>query len=511
MLVMVLIKKTVLCIVAFLLVMAASCAAPAKAAVFSDVSSDEWYAADVNFVVLLGLMNGTGSNMFSPSAKMTRAMFVTMLGRYANADNSSGIVAGRITDTNVNMRSQPNTSSAVIDLLSIGTNVDVLGLSGGWYNIKYDGSVGYVRADLMSAFEPGFADVAYGTYYSAYVRWAHASGVLDGMIEASPPMTFLPDRYITREEICTLLYNYCGIMGIVLPGITEKTEFTDGAIISRYAADAVCAMQQAGVVEGYADGSFVPHGDASRAEVAAIMRRFVTTVSSITPGRRGLLIAYAGYQLSGNIVPETSAVPDSYFADACFIGHSLVVGMNNNSLFAGAGYFAVSGISAGGLLTYSQFPLTSTGGGDAGGDVRTTGTLSDALSEKAYGKIYIMIGTNELGPETHQANSYYNNLCSLIDMIRAKQPLADIYLISIIPVSRECSEGSERFNRENILKFNEMMMQASSEKYVYYIDAFNGMIDADGYLPDNYCISDGIHLLPAAYARLKTILKTHTV
>ena len=46
-----------------------------------DVSDNAWYASAVNYVVDKGLMNGTGSNKFSPNADTTRGMIVTILAR----------------------------------------------------------------------------------------------------------------------------------------------------------------------------------------------------------------------------------------------------------------------------------------------------------------------------------------------------------------------------------------------------------------------------------------------
>ena len=48
---------------------------------FVDVSDNAWYASAVDYVVDKGLMNGTGSNKFSPNADTTRGMIVTVLAR----------------------------------------------------------------------------------------------------------------------------------------------------------------------------------------------------------------------------------------------------------------------------------------------------------------------------------------------------------------------------------------------------------------------------------------------
>ena len=56
---------------------------------FVDVSDNAWYASAVNYVVDKGLMNGTGSNKFSPNADTTRGMIVIVLARL-DGKNTAG-------------------------------------------------------------------------------------------------------------------------------------------------------------------------------------------------------------------------------------------------------------------------------------------------------------------------------------------------------------------------------------------------------------------------------------
>ena len=130
-------KRILLKIIAFSLVFTASCATPSTTAVFDDVHPAEWYAADVDHIASLGLITGTSASTFSPSENMTRAMFVTILGRYADINTASTSADGTITESDVNMRSQPNTSSTVLTLLRHGTSEDdLLGLLAQLYDMK---------------------------------------------------------------------------------------------------------------------------------------------------------------------------------------------------------------------------------------------------------------------------------------------------------------------------------------------------------------------------------------
>jgi len=195
-----------------------------------------------------------------------------------------------------------------------------------------------------------------------------------------------------------------------------------------------------------------------------------------------------------------------FFSDACFIGHSMVVGMSNYFSRPDADYFGVNGISANRFLSYNQFTYRASNG--SGGTTMRTGTIADALAARSYGKVYIMLGTNELGPESRHADVFYNSICSLIDIVRNAQPTAKIYLISVLPVSQSCSNSSSNFNRANVRTFNNRLMQAASEKGVFYIDAYSVFADSNGYLPSSACANDGIHILGREYARLRTVIET---
>lgn len=483
----------------------------------SGASSVGWYTGLVDYLVSAGIPSKEEQKAFPSDETVTRAMFITMLGHYADIDTAGLPAFGMTIKTKVNVRSQPNTKSEIITMINdSGTPVEVLGLADGWYNIRYVGKTGFVRADLMSATDTRFSDIGYGTEYGGYVRWAHQCGILENLVKDGPQAAFEPDSIINREQICLILYNFTVEADILLPHEDDLIVFTDDSNISKQARDAVYAMQQAGVVGGYQDGRFVPDGSASVAEAAAILSKFIiaaeTEGSLPVPSLSDSLKESINYQTFGNVVRESAAVSDSYFNNACFIGHSMVVGMKSYFSLPRAHFFAVNGISAGGILSSSRIPLTTyTLNPETGERVYDVGTIRDALRTKTYRKVYIMLGTNELGPETRHSDAFYNNLCSLVDLVHARQPNATIYLISVLPISKSRSNSSDNFNRENVLEFNRRMMQVAQEKNVYYIDAFSEFADKDGYLPSSACVSDGIHIVSREYARLKTYLKTHTV
>jgi hypothetical protein len=222
---------------------------------FTDVKSGDWYYEEVSYTVGLGLFYGTSAKTFSPQATMTRAMFVTVLGRHAGTAGGEG-GAGTVLASGVNMRNGPGTDTEVLCVLDKNTSLSVLGVSGDWYQVRFGSYTGYIRRDLMKAYSSEFADVPYGCWYSPYVEWAYREGVA----YATDAGLFSPGRDITREEICAMLYNYASLLNVQLPTSSGKSAFGDDAALSKTYRDAVYAMKSAGVVTGYEDGNFRPAG-----------------------------------------------------------------------------------------------------------------------------------------------------------------------------------------------------------------------------------------------------------
>ena len=480
---------------------------------FSDVKSNDWFYSAVNFVTQKGMFNGTDTLSFSPNGTMTRGMFVTVLGRYCNAPSASdGCTLGIVLKSDVNMRSAPSaTNTSVLATLRINTQLEVVNSTADlidsaytWYYVKYNGMLGYIRSDFIAVIDSGFSDVPASAYYSSYVQWAFSSGIAMETGEG----TFSPECNITREEICAMLYNLANYKNVQLKPTVAALTFSDKSSIPINSATAISLLQQSGVVNGYGDGSFKPQGSATRAEVSAMLMRFIDVIT-YKP------ISESPYDSSGNYVfgtevPQKSAVDSSYFSDACFIGHSLVNGMSSYLGLNNSDFFAKNGASAKYFLTYNDFKLSTTHTDENGKTVNDTGTLEQALSLKSYGKIYIMLGVNEIGTSTSSRQAFYTSMTNIIQLAKKTQPNAKIYLLSVTPVSQKCSESRKDINRDNIIAYNSVIKQLCKDNKTYYLNVFDLLCDNDGFLPESAGMSDGIHLLASEYAKIKTYLFTHT-
>ncbi len=179
-------------------------------AIFSDVPATHWAYASVMELQKRGIVNGVQKGIFAPNAEVTRAQFMKMLAGVAGAQ------------------------------------------------------VGEPDKALP------FTDVAEGSWYTPYVAWAYQTGVVNGVSATS----FAPDASISRQQICAMLQRLAEKHGITLPEKTAELIFKDQESIQDYAKTAVTAMQKAGLLSGYEDGTFRPANHATRAESAKILAAF---------------------------------------------------------------------------------------------------------------------------------------------------------------------------------------------------------------------------------------------
>lgn len=117
---------------------------------------------------------------------------------------------------------------------------------------------------------PSFRDVPAGQWYAAGVSWASGQGIVNGYGDDS----FRPEAPVTREQLVTILYRYA----VWKKGSTEiqpgQSGFPDEAQTSAYARQAVRWALASGLINGYSNGTFRPEGQATRAEIAALLMRF---------------------------------------------------------------------------------------------------------------------------------------------------------------------------------------------------------------------------------------------
>ena len=123
--------------------------------------------------------------------------------------------------------------------------------------------------------DSGFSDVETGTWYTDAVAWAAQNGIVNGVSDTQ----FAPGDDITREQLAVILYRYATYQGYDVSQQADLSGFVDAGTISTYAQEALSWASAQGLVLGFEDDSLRPQGNASRAQIAAVLMRFCQTVA----------------------------------------------------------------------------------------------------------------------------------------------------------------------------------------------------------------------------------------
>lgn len=179
---------------------------------FKDVPAGTWYFEAVDRMAAEGFIKGMSDTHFGPGLEMNRASFVTMLGRLDGVEETFA--------------------------------------------------------------ETRFADVEVESFYSGFVAWADANGIVEGM----SGNLFAPGQNVNRAQMVTFLYRYAQYKGMDVsagePGEVLK-DYIDGEAVCaiEWAAEPFAWAVENGVINGM-DGTLNPAGTANRAQVAVMLYRF---------------------------------------------------------------------------------------------------------------------------------------------------------------------------------------------------------------------------------------------
>ncbi len=183
-------------------------------------------------------------------------------------------------------------------------------------------------------------------------------------------------------------------------------------------------------------------------------------------------------------IPEMYEADVSYFDDALFIGDSRTVGLLEYGNLGGAEVVADSGMNVYKIFQ-KEFVTVS-------GEKKR---LETVLTERQFGKIYLMLGINELGYDFEHTISKYQDL---IGKIREWQPEALIFLEANLHITERKSASSPVYNNDNINRFNAAVAEMADERTIFYLDANELFDDEGGGLGEIYT-SDDTHILARYY------------
>ena len=195
-------------------------------------------------------------------------------------------------------------------------------------------------------------------------------------------------------------------------------------------------------------------------------------------------------------VPESAQVEDTYFDDVVFRGDSrtdglrLYSGLQHGTFLCSTGATVESVFSKAVETPVGELPLL------------------DALAALDCGKIYIMLGINELG--WNGTETFRTQSTELIQRLRKDHPDAEIVIQSILPVSAEKDAEGRYVNNGRIKEYNQVWLELAEEFDVAYLNVAEGVAGEDGLLPSELCY-DGVHLNQAGCQMWLDYLRTHAV
>lgn len=289
--------------------------------------------------------------------------------------------------------------------------------------------------------------------------------------------------------------------------------YTKGVQLADSLSDGKWPGMQTGRIDGTVSGD-VP-GETVAAEDAADGGMTQTGAedtmqSSVTGKEAGMVETVAGAETEDPTAtvpaeeepqgPVYHTVDDNYFDDAVFIGDSRTVGMYEyGGLEETSTFYASTG-----LTIYKMFDsaIVSVPG------QKKKITVEEALSEKQFAKIYLMIGINEMGTGT--VESFMKAYGEAVQHLQELQPEAVIYLQAIMKVTTERSEQGDYITNEGIEARNEEIAKLADDRKIFFLDVNPEICDETGGMVASYTY-DGVHLKAQYIPIWLNFLKEHAV
>ena len=195
-------------------------------------------------------------------------------------------------------------------------------------------------------------------------------------------------------------------------------------------------------------------------------------------------------------VPMGETVADTYFDDVVFLGDSrtdgfrLYSGLNTGTYLYATGATVESVFSKSVDTPQGKMPLL------------------DALAKTSCGKIYVMLGVNELG--WVGTDTFRNQAAKMLRQIQTDHPEAVVVIQSLLPVSAEQDAKGSYVNNQRIGVYNQILRELAEELELPYLDVAEAVTDEDGCLRADWNF-DGVHLNKAGCQAWLEYLRTHPV
>ena len=290
------------------------------------------------------------------------------------------------------------------------------------------------------------------------------------------------DKPADLEELCVLLCSYLEEKELVLPAM--RTDVPTLPRPSRIHRDEITVLYQSGLL-----------GEELSSD----------KLKETIPLARGCLLLSAflsaaepadHFQPVSSLKEESGIELDS-LQDTLFLGHSNVLGMarctDSPITFA-----ASNGVKVSEFL-HTQLTVVNP---------NRQSYAENLLREKSYKKVYIMLGTNDLGRHPEALCAFDLHFRELIELVRSCQPKAELCLVGITPL--KFSEPSLVQFRQGVVRtYNQTIKSLSRDMNTAYLDTYTPMAAPSGYNRRDLAKWDGVHYQAEGYERLLQLICSH--
>ena len=311
----------------------------------------------------------------------------------------------------------------------------------------------------------------------------------------------IDEELIARDDMYTEInrYKVAAVVSDLMNGVMAEDVAAPDEVTERIGdfeevpeefAAAVKTVYAAGVIGGCDDrGTFKGEDFLTRGQAAAIILRMLMPEERLIDGK-------PPQQAEPEPDPEPeqpvlTPLDDEWFSDSMFLGDSLTCGLGLYSGLKTPTYFYANGK---GCWNIRSAKLTRLGGS-------STYSFNETLTYRNWERVIIMFGVNEAGFSTE---TYIANYSALIDAIRAVRPDAEICIQSILPVTKGIG-----IYASDIRNKNTALAQLARDKNCLFVNVYECLADAEGYLPSTYKGWDGAHLNDSGYRLWADYLRNH--
>lgn len=227
----------------------------------------------------------------------------------------------------------------------------------------------------------------------------------------------------------------------------------------------------------------------------------IPTVMAADDSKQYVEVAVQEDSVSGNTLGEMdfTEVDEDYFSDALFIGDSRTVGLHEYSGIEQATFYASTGLTVHKVFDAKIVPVEGS---------KNKITVEEALNTRQFGKIYFMIGINEMGMGT--VDSFMEKYTEVVTHIQELQPQAIIFVQAIMRVTTERSEQGDYIHNAGIDERNERIAALADNQRIFFLDVNAEISDLSGGMCKEYTF-DGVHLKAEYVALWTEFLKKHGV